>query len=429
MKRLFAWYDKFIEDQNFYPIFGISSGAFVFYLFALHGYQLHADWRLLWQMGGIFGVIFGIGVILRKAWARWVGIAWCVCMISAMVAQAIWKDLSLPLMSAIGIACFGWYTFQIWNNAFDRSRDDDSDTAKPMVSLVFLLREPRFVDSTMLATLASRAWNLPVEDAAADDESDNNFYVVGESPMFIAKHPEATFLIYNFDRPYFDNSEEVAQCFSEMRTREAIRQHCAWLSVDAMHLADGPMSMPFCYRLLARLLAELADSNVLALFDPQSHQVFCYDPETESKLRSDDPVRALGRQYYAPIVQVAADDAAMAEAVDVARQRWHEFEAAFERRDPNSDSPFVIKAKFAEGDHAEYMWVTVGSIENGLVHGVLENDPAEVHTVARGDKVTVPVPDVNDWLCAINGKAVGGFTLSPMSEHMHAWNKDDEGAW
>ena len=62
------------------------------------------------------------------------------------------------------------------------------------------------------------------------------------------------------------------------------------------------------------------------------------------------------------------------------------------------------------------MWMEVTSIENGMIYGVLGNDPAYLRTVRKGDHVHVDQTRLNDWVCLIRNRPVGGFTLKVLGE-------------
>jgi uncharacterized protein YegJ (DUF2314 family) len=235
--------------------------------------------------------------------------------------------------------------------------------------------------------------------------------------MFLAIHPQAICTVYFFDSPYFDDSEEAAESVRELRAREAILKHQAWAAVDVMEWLGKGDAKQEAYRLIGPLLAELADDNVLAVVDPAEGQIFCYDPETEQKLRSDDPLSALSEMYYSPVIRIKDDDPRMLAAVSEARARFGEFVAAFEKRDPEGKQPFSVKARFSDGENAEFMWVEVQGIENDVIYGLLANHPAILTHLHEKDRVAVPLADLNDWIFVANEEMVGAFTVKVIAEH------------
>jgi uncharacterized protein YegJ (DUF2314 family) len=235
--------------------------------------------------------------------------------------------------------------------------------------------------------------------------------VGGVMPHFFCFHPPGFFTVHCFDEPYFDNSEEVAESLPELRAQQAVAQHQAWLSVDLIQWMDEGEDAEEAYRLIGRLLAELADENCLAVIDPVEGRIFVYDPETERKLRSENPLLELQEMYYAPIATIDGESEEMKAAVAEAHRRWPEFVAAFEGRDDEDDAPFLVKAPFSHHDFTEFMWVKVTGIENNVIYGRLGNEPANIPRLHEGDRVRVKEAEVNDWMYVSQGKHVGGFTL------------------
>ena len=72
---------------------------------------------------------------------------------------------------------------------------------------------------------------------------------------------------------------------------------------------------------------------------------------------------------------------------------------AFKER--NKDQYFAVKGRILEGDKGEYLWLQVSDIDDKLVHGKLDNDPATLKKVARGADLHIPIDEVDDWLYSI----------------------------
>jgi uncharacterized protein YegJ (DUF2314 family) len=184
-----------------------------------------------------------------------------------------------------------------------------------------------------------------------------------------------------------------------------LAEHRAWLSVDA--LGDDFPGDP--YPAIGKLIAEFLDDNCVAVYSPATNQIAVYDSGIEDVLRGEEPLRIFDEFAKLPIVEVAEDDPEMVAAVTEARHRWPEFVAAFENR---SDSQhFAVKAPFAEGEHCEYMWLTVTGIENDIIFGKLDNDPGALKDLHCGSTVRVPVAELNDWIIADDDDMTGGFTI------------------
>jgi uncharacterized protein YegJ (DUF2314 family) len=166
------------------------------------------------------------------------------------------------------------------------------------------------------------------------------------------------------------------------------------------------------YRRIGRLMAELLDENCILLYLPDSSLSYPINEDTETALRSRDPVAALQESLTAPMVQVEADDPLMVKAVAAARDGWPKFVAAYEAR---SGENFSVKAPVSHSGNTEFIWVTVTALEGDTIYGELANDPADLGPLKHGSKVTVPVSELNDWVYTdADGNLNGGFTMEAM---------------
>lgn len=341
---------------------------------------------------------------------------------------------NVALLSIMAIHFVYLYFFETKEKLIEDETSDDT----PILSLGFLCREHRYLDATILASLATTAWDLPVSTIADDDElpeeeadDENGVFIIGSPPLLVVTHPQAILLIHHHDRPYFDDPAALAQEINELRSRWAIEQHQSWTAVDLVRWLDDELDEEAkniaAYRLIARLLAELADDNVLAIIDPVDRQMYVYDPETERKLRSENPLAALRDPYYVPVIRVADDDPAMLAAVEEARKRWPEFVEAFENRSPDENAPFMVKAPIGPSRLEEYMWINVTGIEADVIYGTLANQPARIPDLNMGDRVRVGLDKLNDWVCLIDGQPAGGFTLEVVADHARRTNNEDKG--
>ena len=157
----------------------------------------------------------------------------------------------------------------------------------PIISLVLLLREPRYLDDRILAQLASDAWGKTV---GTDDRHGNDGFVVGESLLYILRLGDLTFLINNYPRAYFEEVEDVVREVPDMRLAQAIADHQAWLSVDMIGEAKGE-SLATAYRLIGKLIVALADNECLAIAAPATGAINVYDEALDEQLRGPDPLQ------------------------------------------------------------------------------------------------------------------------------------------
>lgn len=275
----------------------------------------------------------------------------------------------------------------------------------PPISLVLLLRQPHDLNADALARAAAGAFG--VEVCAGESEA---ACVVGASPHFLAQLPDRVLAVHNAALPYFDNPAAVAAGLPELRLREAVARHRAWLSVESLH-ADSGAGDP--YLGVARLTAALIDGDCLALCVPARRRVYVCEDGLSVKLRGPDPLGALESGGLAPVVGISPNDPRLLAAVREAKRRWPEFVAAFEQRE--TGQIFSVKVPVREGKQTEYMWLSVSALENEMIYGRLDNEPVAMKRLHAGDRFRVPVRDLNDWLYTRGDTLAGGFTIDVLA--------------
>ncbi|MCU0705893.1 MAG: DUF2314 domain-containing protein [Fimbriiglobus sp.] len=125
------------------------------------------------------------------------------------------------------------------------------------------------------------------------------------------------------------------------------------------------------------------------------------------EIDTDDPSPTL--PIPPQTVSIPDDDPQLAAAVSEAHTRFDEFLTAFAHRTPADQ--FAIKARFMDDYGREYMWVSVTAVDGQHIYGQLDNDPATVRAIRRGQNVRVPRAGLNDWLFTQGAERVGGFTV------------------
>jgi uncharacterized protein YegJ (DUF2314 family) len=279
---------------------------------------------------------------------------------------------------------------------------------EPPASLVLLLSQPRELDAATLARAAATAFGIEVRAG----EAEGGPCVVGESPHFLVQLPDRLLAIHNAALPYFDSPVTAAADLPELRLREAVARHRAWVSVECLH-GDAAAGDPFVA--VARLAAALIEADCLALCVPARRRLHVCDDGVPAKLRGPDPLGALESGGLAPVVGIAPDDPRLLAAVREARRRWPEFVAAFEQR--QSGQMFSVKVPVREGKQTEYMWLSVSALEHEMIYGRLDNEPVAMKRLHAGDRLRVPVRDLNDWLYTRGDTLAGGFTIEVLANH------------
>jgi uncharacterized protein YegJ (DUF2314 family) len=328
-------------------------------------------------MWGVFAVFAAPipGLLLRMRWARLAGIAllsWLLVNRAYGLVTREFKWNSLWHAGALGFIAYG-----LWkkpdSGIMDESVEEEGvetekEESKPIISLVHLRCQQRYLEAQVLANALSEAWGLNI---------------VGG---------------------------EVARTMPNRRFAEIIRDHGSWLAVDLMEAMDTKMAHDEAYRMIGKAISALADDDVMAIMCPQ-HQFFnLWSPALESMLCGDSPLDALREEVKAPVFGVPDGDA-IQHAIAEARRRWPEFATAFKNRLPDDDR-FLVKAPFTgENDQTEHMWLQVFGLEPEYVHGHLMNDPLHPTKLKKGSQVEVPVAEISDWICPdAKDEALGNFT-------------------
>lgn len=117
------------------------------------------------------------------------------------------------------------------------------------------------------------------------------------------------------------------------------------------------------------------------------------------------------------IILAPADDQRLRRAAARARARLPEFLDAVRENAPGVEC--LVKAGFPRIDKAghKHMWVSVTAINDGVVTGVLVDDPQEKVDVMEGQHVHIALGDIEDWMIHRGGqKRTGGFSIPVLSE-------------
>lgn len=279
-------------------------------------------------------------------------------------------------------------------------------------SLVLLLREPQYLDQPILCNAVERTFGA---DLAGADEEDNEFARM-DGPVGFVQVGDYSCLVNNFDVGYFGESDPD-EMMPELRLRQAIKDHSAWMSVDMM-LDSGKHGESQKLAFVGKLLAALAPEDALALVRPFTGQIVMYTPAVAESLENGDGADAfLAGDRPVPISGVEADDPRMRAAVQEARDRFGEFENALKRK--RDGQSFAIKAPFMDDDVGpEFMWVEVSKVDATHITGRLGNEPAFVKSVRYQQLVRIPREKLNDWLITDGDEVTGGFTIKILTDQL-----------
>jgi uncharacterized protein YegJ (DUF2314 family) len=303
------------------------------------------------------------------------------------------------------LAALAWW---LKIRAADQKQATESN--RPILSFVALLREHRHMEPIMIATAARKAWGADLSCGEGEEEGADGF-VVGMEISSVIRFRERMILVNYFPSPYVADPQAAAENISDLRLKSLFAEHTAWLSCDAMGEDDfsDPEVVREWYRVLGPLLAELVDENCLAIFLPLTDHLFANMPETLETLRSSDPLASLQEEAPVPVIQISGDDPRMVAAVEEARRRWPEFVAALESQTGRN---FGVKAPITYGDNTEFIWLEVTAVENDVIYGTLANEPMNLGSLKLGSRVRTSLAELNDWgYIDAAGKPQGMFTV------------------
>lgn len=291
------------------------------------------------------------------------------------------------------------------------------ETAAPaekqrLISLVVLLRAPRTVDEHALADAIAPA--LGLEGEATD-------LISAKPPYFQVKLASGPFIISNITEPYFKESAKMAASEKDPALRKAMQDHKAWLGID-WGKKEEPADVKQAYQLIGKMAAALAGEDALGIYSPETGEFAPLNDEAIAQLKSDDPLQVFAAPSTAgspgeersDVVTVDPNDPKLKAAQSEAKKRWREFVAAFNEK---NGSEFSVKGRLVEGENAEYMWLKVSEIDGELVHGTLDNEPAELSGFKMGQDLHIKLAEVDDWVyIGRDKKPRGGFTIKALDQ-------------
>ncbi|MBN8421992.1 MAG: DUF2314 domain-containing protein [Verrucomicrobia bacterium] len=401
-----AWAWAMVGTWMHHPQAGIVAAVLavtaVGLLFRLRWTRLAGTAMLLWIAG-----TKAYGLIAREfTWKQAV-----LCAVYAMIAYYLWTKPDSGIIDD--------FTADDEPLAGDKNKEsDEEEEDKPIISLVHLRRQMRYLEPQVLANALSEAWGLKITGGEGDAEDADGF-VAGDNPLFIVmvqKPTFAMFMVHNRDVGYFEDPEKFAGNVPNLRFAEIIREHSAWLAVDLMQVNDTKLDQDEAYRMIGKAVSMLADDDVMAILCPQHRFFNLWSPELETMLCGDSPLDALKEEIKAPVIGVPDGDT-IENAIAEARRRWPEFASIFKNRQPD-DERFIVKAPFTgEDGRVEHMWLQVFGLEPEYVHGHLINHPMHTTKLQMGSQVEVAVAEVSDWVCPdAEGNPLGNFTQQAISQ-------------
>ena len=147
------------------------------------------------------------------------------------------------------------------------------------VSMVLLLREPRFLTLDQLRSAGERAFGTPFSGG-----KESQHFVMQAALFTLMKVGPHALSFLNYTKPYgaLDFPPEFAMSFPKANQREAWIAHRAWKAVDYV---KGGKDLKVEYGVLATLCAEMIDTNCLALYEPRDQTLIPNDGSLQQGLK------------------------------------------------------------------------------------------------------------------------------------------------
>jgi uncharacterized protein YegJ (DUF2314 family) len=294
----------------------------------------------------------------------------------------------------------------LFSKLFGRKKKDDD-----FLSIVYLLQRPRRVDEPPLRAallgLVQSVFKMdepPVAEMKEVSENGAGLVIYGQP-----------FVVYAVGEPYTpDDPERITP---DLRKQNLLKEHKAWLACDWMLPVADNEERHIAYQTMGMVMATVAmaglKDDIIAVFDKATGRLVPFEAHVPERLISDFPESVFDENP--PILSSEGLEEALQKAAEEAQGRLPEFVTAFENR--RKGEVYAIKARFEEGESVEWMWVQVEHITADGFEGRLDNNPGEITRLKAGDRVSVTLDEVADWV--INGKSGmrGGFSVEVFNKH------------
>ena len=124
------------------------------------------------------------------------------------------------------------------------------------------------------------------------------------------------------------------------------------------------------------------------------------------------------------VYQVNSDDKEMRIAMQKARESFEDFKSEvlqdYSRIIPVLDV-ILIKAYFYDDNsksNGEHLWLRNITFEGELITGEIASSPDHIKSVKNGERVSISLEQLSDWLYVYGGKAYGAFTVRLLRKRM-----------
>ena len=83
-----------------------------------------------------------------------------------------------------------------------------------------------------------------------------------------------------------------------------------------------------------------------------------------------------------------------------------------------TETYFSVKARLAEGEVVEPMWLEKIRFDGVQFHGAVSNDPEDLRHVTLGSPWSVAPAEISDWMIIDSGRLAGGQTIRVLRRRM-----------
>ncbi|MFC1757792.1 DUF2314 domain-containing protein [Planctomycetota bacterium] len=285
-----------------------------------------------------------------------------------------------------------------------------------LISLTVFQKTPSQRTTDEFVAIVSKEFDGESFDVYADGgtgKSDESYIEVHSDHAFTVNYQSHSFFVMWQNDPY-EFSQETQEKLRDGRIKTALDHHQAWFAVD-LDVWPGSRPTDVSYQLFARLLHALLDSeSALAIMDTEKAEIVCYSNEIDQLLQSEYPRNIVRKMSPFPIDHWDESLPATKKAFEEAKRRWPEFVEVV--RQKSGETCYVL-AELTDGEESERIWVDVESVDGETVRGKLNSRPIWLKGMTEGDKISIQITDVDDWMYdRSEGESVGGFSLDVTPE-------------
>lgn len=122
----------------------------------------------------------------------------------------------------------------------------------------------------------------------------------------------------------------------------------------------------------------------------------------------------------AQITDVSPENKAVNAAIEKAKATLPVFFERLANRQPGEEN-FLIKIRYEttkEDGGGEHIWAKDVTKDGDSVSATIDNVPRNIPNLSKGQRVTVPISRVTDWLYEQNGKYRGAYTVRALVPFM-----------